>query len=125
MPEGTRFTVLLTSDVAAGPEGKGAPFRGSIRDPLLAPDGTVVVRRGAWLHGVVAPAGVRPSAVVAVDLTTVQTMDGEVPIAARLAGAGASPDPTAYDFVMPPAPAGMAVELVLTQPLVPVGSTYR
>ena len=121
VPEGTSFTVELIDEVKPG----GGIFRATTRGPLQAPDGTVVVRRGAVVHGRVTPIHVPHGPRAAIDLTTIRTMEGDIPIAARRAGGEVAPDATALDFTMAPAAVGTSLALVLTEPLVPVGSTYR
>lgn len=77
---GTQFTVELLDDVMPPPGGSPRPLRASIRDELIAADGTVIVRRGAVLHGraVASPGGVH------VDITKVQMLPGEVAISVAL-----------------------------------------
>ena len=133
VPAGTRFTVELSEPLASEPGLNGKQLLLNIRDNLNAPDGTNVVPRGAFIHATVVRAAGPPNASVMIDLTTVRTMDGDVPIAARLDGKDESADHTVYDFQLTPPPestaialaAGARLPLVLTRPLVPPGSTYR
>jgi hypothetical protein len=129
---GTAFTVELVQPLASDPSLAGTHVLLELRENLDASDGTNVVARGAFIHATIVAAGRAPDAFLKIDLTTVRTMQGDVPIAARLAGAPPAPDSTAYDFVLESAPGepvflprGARLDLVLTEPIVPAGSSYR
>jgi hypothetical protein len=106
VPAGTIFTAALLEEVPR----PDRTFRASIREPLRAPDGTVVVRRGALVLG--HTEDVSDGEVVV--LTHVRLLEGDVPVSARLV----TPLPS-------PAHAGSTVVVELERPLVPPGSSYR
>jgi hypothetical protein len=106
VPAGTMFTAALLEEVPR----PDRTFRASIREPLRAPDGTVVVRRGALVVGHTEEVADGDLVV----LTHVDLLEGLVPVSARLV----TPLPS-------PARAGTTVVVELERPLVPPGSSYR
>lgn len=88
VPAGTSFRVEMLAEVGTDISREGDPFVAVVLDPLVAPDGTLVVERGARVSGNVADVDTGLTPKLALDFVAVDTVrGGAAPIAVKVEGA--------------------------------------
>ncbi len=84
---GTIFVVALDDAIDTFYTTPGTPFTATLVAPLSGEDGRVLVPRGAKVHGTLTSVGTRDTPTVRVDLQSIDTVAGRVPLRARVRSA--------------------------------------
>jgi len=84
IPSGTRVAVSLDEDIDTASARIGQDVTARAVASIRAPDGTIVVRKGAIVRGRLVSIGTRESPALRLELDTIDTTAGPVPIQASI-----------------------------------------